>query len=340
MTYPKRLNLAHLPTPIHKLQRLSGEIGKEIFIWRDDMTGFVESGNKVRKLEFLLADAVSKGATRIITAGGIQSNHTRATAFCARRLGLEVTIIVREPKTGRNPGELPAANFFLNTIAGADFRFISYAEYQAAGSAYSVFLEKAAEESRQRGEKPYVIFEGGSQPLGCFGYLAAVEEMLSGWPRVAGTPHPGALFFADGSGGTHAGLHLGYELNNLPVNTLWAVNVCDSAEYFQKRVGGLIEATAREFNLRSSTSDVQVLDGHFGEGYGLATDEDLQFYIKLARMEGALLDPTYTGKAFRGMLAEIKKSPDRFGQKVLFLHSGGTFGTFAFQERYARLAVK
>ncbi len=335
MNYPPRIALANLPTPIHKLERLSAEVGKEIYVWRDDMTGSVESGNKVRKLEFLLADAVAKGAKRIITAGGFQSNHTRATAYCARRLGLEVSIIVREPKTGRNPQEIPTANLLLNQIAGADLRFVPFAEYQAVGG-YAPLLQRADEELRRRGEKTYVIGEGGSQPLGCFGYIYGVEQMLSIWPKVAGTKFPDAFFFADGSGGTHGGIHLGYELNGVPTKTLWAVNVCDSAEYFQKRVGKLIEDTAQQFNLQSKNRDLQVLDGHFGSGYGIATDEDLQFYARLAKLDGVLLDPTYTGKAFRGMLTELKRTPDRFGKKILFLHSGGMFGTFALQEQYAK----
>jgi D-cysteine desulfhydrase len=339
MHFPPRLVLANTPTPIHKLERLSAEIGREIYIWRDDMTGSVESGNKVRKLEFLLADAVAKGATRIITAGGIQSNHTRATAYCARRLGLEISIIVREPKTGRNADEIPTGNFLLNQIAGANLHFVSYAEYQAQGSIYRPFLERVAQESRSRGEKPYVIFEGGSQPLGCFGYMFAVEQMLSVWPSLAGSRFPDALFFADGSGGTHAGLHLGYEQNGLPTKNLWAVNVCDSAEYFQNRVGKLVEETAREFNLRCTSPELKVLDGHFGTGYSIATDDDLRFYANLAKLEGVLLDPTYTGKAFRGMLAEIRKNPERFGSKILFLHSGGLFGTFAYAAHYAKALV-
>ncbi len=338
MKFPPRLHLAHLPTPIQKLARVSAEIGKEIYIWRDDLTGFTESGNKIRKLEFLLADALEKKATRIITSGGYQSNHTRATTFACRRLGLEVSLVVREPKTGRNPQEIPTANILLNQIAGADLHFIPFSDYQAAGSTYLPFLEKVAAASRQRGENPYIILEGGSVPIGCFGYIAAVEEMLATWKTSgAGTKFPDAFFFADGSGGTHAGLHLGYEHHALPTNKLWAINICDSAEYFQKRVGKLIEETATQFNLKFNERELQVLDGHFGEGYGMATDDDLKFYIELARKEGVLLDPSYTGKAFQGMLAEIKKSPDRFGEKILFLHSGGTFGTFAHQERYAQL---
>ena len=338
MKFPPRLHLAHLPTPIQKLERLSGEVGKAIYIWRDDLTGFTESGNKIRKLEFLLADALEKGATRILTSGGYQSNHTRATTFAARRLGLEISLVLREPKTGRVPDELPTANLLLSQIAGADIHFISFNDYQAAGSTYLPVLETLAATARQRGEKPYIILEGGSVPLGCFGYIAAVEEMLATWKKSgAKTKCPDSLFFADGSGGTHAGLHLGYELNGLPTRKLWAINICDSAEYFQKRVGKLIEETVAQFGLKHHERELQVLDGHFGSGYGIASDDDLKFYAKLARQEGVLLDPSYTGKAFQGMLAEIKKSPDLFGENILFLHSGGTFGTFAHQPHYAHL---
>jgi len=340
MNFPPRLTLAHLPTPIQKLERVSAEVGREIYIWRDDLTGFAESGNKIRKLEFLLADAMQKGANRIITCGGYQSNHTRATTFAARRLGLGVSLVLREPKTGRPPGEIPTGNLLLSQIAGAQIQFISHNDHQAAGSKPPRFGKRVAEAARQRGEKPYIILEGGSIPIGCFGYIAAVEEMLATWNSCgAGTESPDALFFADGSGGTHAGLHLGYELHGLPTNKLWAVNICDSAEYFQKRVGKLIDDTAAQFQLKHKERELQVLDGHFGEGYGIASDDDLKFYAKLARQEGVLLDPTYTGKAFQGMLAEIAKYPGRFGDKILFLHSGGAFGTFAHQEHYAQLLV-
>jgi D-cysteine desulfhydrase len=338
VNYPPRLALAHLPTPIHKLPRLSAEVGRDIYLWRDDLTGFVESGNKVRKLEFLFAHALETGATRVITAGGMQSNHTRATAFLARRLGLQVALVVREPQGGRDPEAPPAGNLLLNRIAGAELHYVSYSDYQARGGIYAPFLEETAELYRRRGERPCIFAEGGSMPRGCFGYINAVEEMLATWKQTdAGTDAPDALFFADGSGGTHAGLHLGFELHGLDPRRLFAVNICDTAEYFQQRVGGLIEDTAREFHLPSRDRTLQVLDGHVGAGYGIASDDDFRFYIRLARQEGVLLDPTYTGKAFQGMLAELRRTPGRFGKNILFLHTGGTFATFAHQDRYARL---
>ena len=338
MNYPPRLRLAHLPTPIHKLDRLSAEAGREIYLWRDDLTGFVESGNKIRKLEFLLAHALETGATRIVTSGGMQSNHTRAASFAARRVGLRVALVVREPKTGRDPNAPPVGNLLLNQIAGADLHYLPYAKYQDKGGHYGPFLEEVAEQYRQRGEKPYIIDEGGSMARGCFGYVYAVEEMLATWKQTgAGTDAPDALIFAEGSGGTHAGLHLGFELHGLDPRRLFAINICDTAEYFHERVGRLVEDAAREFNLPSRNRTLHVLDGHVGEGFGIASDDDLRFYLQIARQEGVLLDPAYTGKAFRGMLAELRNAPDRFGKKILFLHSGGTFTTFAYQDHYARV---
>lgn len=337
MKYPRRLRLAHLPTPIHQLERTSAQVGREIYVWRDDLTGFMESGNKARKLEFLLADALQQGATRIITAGGSQSNHTRTTAYLTRRLGLEVSIVVREPKQGRAAVDMPTGNLLLNQLCGADLTYISYAAYQTAGNIYRPFLEREAELAQQRGERPYVILEGGSVPLGCWGYIAGVEEMLNSWQAAGtGTSSPDALFCAVGSGGTLAGLQLGYQIYDLPLHRLWGVNVCDSEDYFQKRIGKLLADTNQEFGLGLRDPTLQILDGHLGEGYGSATDEDFDFYMKLAREDGVLLDPVYTGKAFRGMLREIEKAPSRFGEKILFLHSGGTFALFAYQEQVAR----
>lgn len=329
MPMPPRLSLAHLPTPIHLLPRISAELGLEVYVWRDDLTGFVESGNKVRKLEFLLADALAQGATRIITAGAVQSNHTRATAWCARRLGLQVTIVVREPRHGHEAG--PATgNLLLNQIAGADLRFIPAADYQKAGSA--ALLAAEGERARQAGERPYLIPPGGSVPLGCWGYLEAVGEMLETWRRSGpGTPAPDALFFAVGSGGTHAGLFLGYERHGLPAESLWAVNVSGTADKFRRSVGALIQDTCTAYGLpRSGPPLLQVLDGHVGKGYALATDGDLRFYCELARREGLLLDPAYCGKAFRGMIDEVRRAPGRFGRRILFLNSGGGFSIFAY----------
>lgn len=338
---PERLRLAHLPTPIQRLGRLSQAVRKNLWIWRDDLTGFADSGNKLRKLEFLAAAAEKAAATRLISCGGPQSNHARATAFVARRLGMDVTLIVREPKSGFATEATPTGNRLLNEILGADLVQLPYAGYVGRGSTYDYFLERARQESLARGETPYVVPEGGSCPLGTLGYVAAVDEMLASWEQMGpGTPAPDSLFLALGSGGTHAGLHLGFERRGLPTEQLFAVNVCDSAEYFQRRVGKLLEDTAGAYDLPLQSTKLQIFDGHVGEGYALASDADLRFYARLAAEEGVLLDPVYTGKAFQGMLREIRKDPGRFGENVLFLHSGGVFATFAFAADYHRALAK
>lgn len=337
MRHPERIRLANLPTPIQPLPRISRQVGKEIFVWRDDLTGFAESGNKIRKLEFLAAEAVKNKASWLVTCGGPQSNHARATAFVARRLGLGVSLVIRKPKDGLAADSEQVGNYLLNRILGADIQLVEFADYAARGSKYDSFLEEKAQELKARGETPYIIPEGGSSELGCFGYLAAVEEMLAGWSKVCpGSRAPDSLFTALGSGGTFAGLHLGLEHQGLPATILHAVNVCDSAGYFERRIRNLFAAVESRYGIEAGDGKLQIWDGYVGLGYSKATDDELRFYADVARKEGMLLDPCYTGKAFRGMLSEIKKDPSRFGDRVLFLHSGGGFGGFAYGEQYAR----
>jgi D-cysteine desulfhydrase len=334
---PTRLPLAQLPTPIHFLTRLSANLGCKLYAWRDDLTGFAESGNKIRKLEFLAAEAIERKATWLVSCGGPQSNHARATAFVARRLGLGVTLVVREPSDGLGAAETSRGNHLLMRILGADIRLVPYADYVARGSRYDSFLEEESERLRQRGETPYVIGEGGSTDLGCYGYFHAAGEMARTWSALGtGTRAPDSIFLALGSGGTYAGLHLGLEALDLPSSRLHAVNVCDDAAYFQKRIEGLFDAVESRYGLRAKERRAQIHEGFVGAGYAKASDDDLRFYAEIARKEGLLLDPCYTGKAFRGMVSALGKDPARYGKHVLFLHSGGGFGNFAYGEQYAR----
>jgi D-cysteine desulfhydrase len=334
---PERLALAHLPTPITKLERLSRRLGVGVWVWRDDQTGGVESGNKIRKLEFLAAEALSRGATHLITCGGPQSNHARATVYTARRLGLGVTVVVREPKEGRDLNAPPTGNLLLDRIAGADVRFIPYADYVAAGSHYDPFLEVELERCRAAGVKAYVVPEGGSSALGSWGYMHGVDEMLATWKSTGpGSKAPSAVVTAVGSGGTFAGLLLGFARAGLPTDRVHAVNVCDDAAYFQARVGRIVDEAVERFALPAPKSPFSLFDGYVGGGYAQATDEDLRTYAAIAEEEGLLLDPVYTGKAFRGMLAELARDKRRFGDEILFLHSGGIYGSFAFAAQYQR----
>jgi D-cysteine desulfhydrase len=341
MPWPERLALAHLPTPIQRLTRTPLAGGAQLWLWRDDLSGGMTSGNKVRKLEFLLAEARAQGATRLVTCGGPQSNHARATVFLARRLGLDVTVVVREPPPGRDegsPGSIAAVNgnALLARLAGAELVPLPFADYVAAGSSYEPAMAAVCDAARARGERPYAITEGGSSALGAVGYVAAVDELLATWRREGpGTPAPDAIFLAVGSGGTLAGVQLGWIRNGLRPDAVCGVNVCNDAAYFRARVGKLCDEAASRYGLPRLATPLSLFGGYVGRGYARASDDDLRFYAELAAREGVLLDPVYTGKAFRGMLAETAKEPERFGKHVVFLHSGGVFATFAYAEQYA-----
>lgn len=337
MRFPKKLQLARLPSPIVKLERLSKRLGKTIWLWRDDLTGFIESGNKIRKLEYLLADAMKQRASYIVSCGGPQSNHARATVCLARRLGLPVRILIREPKESFCSSSPANGNLLIDQIFGAEIKTIPFAEYQAQGSSYTPFLERELASLKDQGENPYVIPEGGSCALGSFGYLTAVEEMLTVWQNLGtGKKAPDSLFCALGSGGTLAGLVLGYCENGLPYQTIHAINVCDSAAYFQERVGRLLQETIDQFGFSHQPAELSIHDGYFGRAYAFAEDAELRFYAEIARTEGILLDPVYTGKAFQGMIKELEQRPQDYGCDILFLHSGGIFANFAFAEQYQR----
>ncbi|MHC5002596.1 MAG: 1-aminocyclopropane-1-carboxylate deaminase/D-cysteine desulfhydrase [Planctomycetota bacterium] len=323
-----------MPTPVHRLDRLSERIGRDVYVWRDDLTGCLESGNKVRKLEFLLAEARRREATTVVTCGGVQSNHVRATVFAARQLGMGVSAIVREPPEGVAEADEWTGNWLLDRMAGARLRRVPFAAYREAGSVYDPFLAEEAARLEAAGERPYVIPEGGTCPLGCWGYLRAVPEMLRSWSELGlGPDGPDAVFLALGSGGTHAGLVLGYAAEGLDPARVHAVNVCNDRAYFEARVGRLLADTARAFGLSGGAAPLDIIDGHVGRGYARTTGEELRFFCDVAREEGVLLDPCYTGKAFRGMLHELETRPERYGERVLFLHSGGAFSIFAYVDQ-------
>lgn len=334
LTIPDRLNLGRLGTPLQPLPGLSRRYGKNIMLWRDDLTGWALSGNKIRKLEFLCAEALAQGADHLVTCGGPQSNHARATAFAARQLGLNITVVVRKPPGGFEQGETPNGNLLLNRLLGACMEMVSFENFTDEGGVYEPFLERTARQLTRQGAKPYVIPEGGSCVTGCWGYFAALSELLQ---QTDGRPFD--LFCAVGSGGTFAGLELGAGFSRGSAR-VHGVNVCDTAEYFQKRIGRLLDefvATYPEYCEYRNPGPSNIYDGFVGAGYAIASDDDLRFYTEFVRETGVLLDPVYTGKAFRGMLRQLKDRPEDFLDDVIFLHSGGQFATFAFADQYQRV---
>jgi D-cysteine desulfhydrase len=335
MSGPHRHILARLPTPIHALPKTSAELGKEVFIWRDDLTGFNDSGNKLRKLEFLVGDALAHGCDWLITCGGPQSNHTRATAAVARQLNLGVSVLIL-PKTGFDRAKPANANLLLNQLFGAELTWIDIDEHQKLGSTYDPFLAREVERVKALGKKPYVIPLGGSNPIGCYGYINGVEEMLTTWKSaVPYSNAPDTIFCALGSAGTYVGLQMGIQKLGLSTK-LVGINVIGPIETAKNYVSKLIASSKALGMPIDADKTGTMIDGYVGAGYAIASDDDLRFYRDLATKEGIILDPCYTGKAFQGMLAEIKKHPSHYGSKILFLHSGGGFGNFAYAEQYQR----
>jgi D-cysteine desulfhydrase len=322
---PSKRSLAHLPTPLWRSDALDALIGTSVWVKRDDMTGGAEAGNKLRKLEYLLADALERGSSVVLTCGGVQSNHARATALCAAQLGLRTLLFLRTA----TPSIAPAAtgNLLLDLLAGASVRRISPDEYRRRNQ----LMAEAARELEAQGQKPYVIPEGGSNALGALGYVDAMRELRQQLDLGLGGGPAGfdAVVHACGSGGTAAGIALGArEWDVAP--EVHAIAVCDDRDYFEGIIARIaIEATRLQTDL-DPPARVVVHDRFKGPAYGVASDEQRAFIRELATRTGLVLDPVYTGKALFG-LARLEPKPKR----VLFVHTGGLPGLLAQADSFA-----
>jgi D-cysteine desulfhydrase len=327
LPYPDRLPIAVTPTPTEPLARLSKRLNVELLCKRDDLTGAPLTGNKVRKLEFLFADAQAQNADVVITCGGAQSNHCRATAIAARRLGLDSVLLLRVPDPKSPPPT--DGNLLLDRLVGADVRWVTPVEYAERTKVF----ERVAGELRARGRRPYIIPEGGSNSLGSWGYVRCVEELSRDLP-----PGKATLIYAAGSGGTGAGLILGVKLLGLDWKVV-GINVCDDRAYFVRVIGEIVEDAIARFSLGLpfSRDEIEIVDGYVGEGYAKSRPAELRLIADVARTEGVLLDPVYTGKAFFGMTKELERAHRRFGERVVFIHTGGIFGLFPKAEEIAPL---
>jgi len=302
------------------MKRLSKELGVQLYVKRDDLTGAVTTGNKARKLEFLMAEALATGCDTVVTAGGAQSNHCRATAAVAARLGLRCILLLRTADPAKPPP--PEGNILLDRLLGAEIRWITPEQYRRR---MEIFLRVASEE-QAAGHKCYVIPEGGSNALGAFGYVRCAEELASQLP-----PGNITLVYACGSGGTGAGLIMGAKLFDLPCRVV-GINVCDDRQYFVRTISEIVEQAKSAYGLKFqfSRDEVEIIDGYVGKGYAQTRPEELTLIRDVARTEGLVLDPVYTGKAFYGLVQELRRHRDSMGQRVVFVHTGGVFGLFAF----------
>ena len=332
--YPPRLDLANTPTPLKPLKRLGKKLGVELYIKRDDLTGAGLSGNKIRKLEFVLADALDCGADTVLTCGGAQSNHARATAIAAAMLGLRCRLILRTPDSS-NPPTLEG-NILLDRLVGSEIVWITPGEYKRRDEIFE--HEKAA--LLKLGRKPYIIPEGASNALGAWGYIRAAEELADDLANLPdNSDWPTTIINATGSGGTSAGLILGTHMLGLNTRVV-SINVCDDRDYFVKVIGEICENAIANYQIDlpfSRERDIEIIDGYVGRGYALSQPEELALLRDVARIEGIFLDPVYTGKAFFGMTQELSRDPNRFGARIVFMHTGGIFGLFPKADEFAQL---
>ncbi|MGE3620535.1 MAG: D-cysteine desulfhydrase family protein [Acidimicrobiia bacterium] len=326
MKLPPRHDLAFLPTPLHPLDRLAEALAlphaPRLWIKRDDQTGLAAGGNKARKLEFLVADALAAGADALVTAGGRQSNHARQTAAAGRASGFEVHLVLNEG--GEDPEYRWSGNVLLDRLLGAHI-------HPNAGTGFDAddAMADVAAELRRAGRRPYVIPPGGSSPVGAVGYVDAARELLAAAPTF------GCVVHASGSGGTQAGLLAGFAQAEAAPPVL-GISVARSSEELAARVLALAGETVALIGGATPVvpADVVVDDGYVGPGYGVPTDAMVEAVGLVARTEGVLLDPVYTGKAMAGLVDLLRAGRfDGMGDLV-FLHTGGLPGLFAYRTTF------
>jgi D-cysteine desulfhydrase len=339
---PARLFLVHAPTPIERRPALDELVGAKVWIKRDDVTGGAESGNKLRKLEFLIADALRRRAEVVVTCGGLQSNHARATALACARFGLRPVLYLRVPDPSRAQEELQlTGNVLLDRLAGAEIVFISPAEYRERGA----IMEHARHQLEAEGAPTYVVPEGGSNGLGALGYVEAMREVRGqidlGLCADLDSPRFDVVAHACGSGGTAAGVALGAAAFGVARET-WAFAVCDDRAYFERAIAP-IATEARGFDpslpplafgsdngkTGEEVARLVIDDEAKGPAYGVMSDAQKQFLVEVARKTGLVLDPVYSGKALWGVAQAVERGAIPASANVLFVHTGGLPGLLA-----------
>ena len=314
-----RVSLAHLPTPLEEMPRLREALGggPRLLIKRDDQTGLATGGNKARKLEFLVAEAVAQGADTLVTVGAAQSNHSRQTAAAAAKVGLRCVLVL----SGDPPPESEwNGNLLLDELLGADIRWAGQRER-------STVADETVEMLRADGRRPFAIPVGGSVPTGAAGYVAAVEEAAA--QLAARGEQVTRLVFASGSAGTHAGMLVGAKALHLDARVEGIA--VEKSERLLDEIRALSAATAAHLGLdvRFSSDDYVLHDAYGTPGYGVITDAERKATRLLARTEGIIVDPVYTGRALVGLIDLVRQGIYGRDETVLFWHTGGIPGLFA-----------
>ena len=311
---PNKIHIAHLPTPIEDFSRLRAGL----WVKRDDFSGCELSGNKVRKLEYLVAEALDQGADTLVTAGDVQSNHARATAVVAARLGLRSLLVL---EGHASDSDWSKGNAFLDRFVGAEI------DWQEQEGFAAQRLEAAAERLRRAGRKPYVIPVGGSNELGAWGYIEAARETKEQCDAMG--LKIDRVVCTTGSCGTHVGLLLGIKLAGWNVR-LTGIGISSTAEKKTVWARGLADRTIAKYNLPVTLGpdDLEIRD-YAGAGYAKSRPEEIVAITDAARRGGLVLDPVYTGKAYFGMMDLVKKGAIASHENVLFFHTGGLLGLLA-----------
>ncbi len=327
---PPKVNLANLPTPIKKLDSISQSSGGQVYVKRDDLSGLLLSGNKIRKLEYLLADAKRKDADLIITAGGIQSNHSRATIIAAGMSGFYPVALL----DGTCP-ENYLGNTLLDRYFGARIHYLTAEQYKNINEVleeYSLYYKK-------KGYNPYIIPVGGSNAVGCWGYISMFTELIE-QERELGLKFD-VICSAVGSGGTMSGMILGKLMTGHSAKLI-GINVCDTAEYFKTEISRIFSEASLEYGFKERIpwEEVEIIDGFVGPGYAEIDDENMEKLIKLSRCEGIVFDHVYTGKALLGLLDLYDKGKISLSRNVLFVHTGGLFAIFSESRRISKIVDK
>lgn len=326
MINPERIPLVGAMTPLVRLDRLSHALGgAQIWMKRDDLTGLETSGNKVRKLEYVAAATLRANCDTLVTEGTPQSNHCRATAAVCARIGLRAVLLLRpEPPAGP-----PQGNYLLDHLFGAECRTYERAHYDAERDAIA---HGVLEELRAAGRQPRWTPAGASEPVGCWGYIRAAAELAT---QLADARIDSCdIVVAISSGGTYTGLLLGRQTHRLRHVDIHAVPVSDNVDFHRRNVEKLFEQAVAEFELPTTFEPqaVHFMDGFVGEGYAIPYPDELAAIRQLAQLEGIVLDPVYTGKAFCALLAAVRERRLGFERPVIFLHTGGIFSDFAWPQ--------
>ena len=326
--YPPRIKLASLPTPFKKLEKFSVPgFNGNIWIKHDEMTGTEVSGNKVRKLEYCIAHALKEKCNTLITCGGIQSNHCRATAVLGAKLGLKVHLILR----GEKP-EFLEGNLLLDHLAGARISYLPKEEWNT----HTVFAEGLKNRLGASGDKAHFIPTGASDEIGIWGYIAAWEELVKDF--VKHDIEPDYVVMATGSGGTQAGLLVGSQIHR-SLTKIVAFNVCDDASYFENKINMDVSLWKQRYDVvfDETKLDIKTFEGYAGPAYGEAENIVFKMIANLAKVEGVFLDPVYTGKAFHGMVTELSLGDQGRlpgAKNIVFVHTGGLFGVFPHHKNF------